>query len=371
MKDDIAVGADESEDLSDTDLQAIEAMRKATPDARANAGEDEPSRPDTAEPELPLDGGKNPEPKADPDAEAELDEEVDPDEITLDGAGRARDASGKYVPKAAYLRVKEQRKADRSAAQAATERAIKAETRFATLAEIIDAQPDPTDTKPAAKTETNPWDDADIDETIDPLGALRQDRARAKYDRAQAQEKIAALEGQLQESARAGSVRNTEMAVYEAFKRDVVAFQSKEPAFEQALGHLVGVWKSHMKLMGETDDAKMDQAVAQTQRGILHKALANKTSPSKIMFDMAVSTGFKAQAVGAVDGEPQVSDAAKRIQRTQQNMQANRTLSGAGGGAPAADGSAAALLAMSDEEFSDFADTERGRATLKKLGMLG
>jgi hypothetical protein len=252
------------------------------------------------------------------------------------------------------------------------ERAIKAETRFATLAEIIDAQPDPTEKPEAKPAEKSPWDDPDIDEGVDPIGALRQDRARAKWDRQQAQAKIAALESQLQESNRAVSVRNTEMAVYEAFKRDVASFQSKEPAFEQALGHLVGVWKSHMKLMGETDEAKLDAAVAQTQRGILHKALANKQSPSQIMFDMAKSMGFKAQAKAEGDeGEPQVSEAAKKLQKTQENMNRNRSLSGAGGGALPENSAASRLLAMSDDEFADYADTQEGRAVLRKLGMMG
>lgn len=351
------------ETLTAEDLAAIEAMRSATPDQTANAGEGPPAEHVEEQPELPLDD-KKVDDKVD-------DEDGDDDEITIDANGRARSADGKYVPKAAYLRVKDRVKNERTARETAEQRAIKAETRFATLAEIIDAQPDANEPDKTRKTEEhNPNDDADIDEKVDPLGALAQERARRAWDRKHFASEIDTVKRSVEESARAGANRNTEMAVYEAFKRDVAAFQSKEPAFEQALGHLVTTWKGHMKLMGETDEAKLDQAVAQTQRGILHKALANKQSPSKIMYEMALSMGFKPEAKED-DGKPKVSDAAKRIQKTQENMDKNRTLSGAGGGALSEDSQKSRLLAMDDDEFADYIKTVEGKATLRKLGMLG
>lgn len=353
------------ETLTTEDLAAIEAMKSATPDQRANAGEEPPT--DEKQEELPLDD-KKPAAKA----EGEGDDDDEDDEVVITGAdGKPRDAKGQFVPKSALLRVKESRKVERAAREAAEQRAIRAETRFATVAEIIDAQPDPDALPNGKAADKSPWDETDIDENTDPLGALRQYKARAAYDRKQSTDAITALKGQVEETQRAGANRNTEMAVYEAFKRDVASFQSKEPAFEAALGHLVTTWKGHMKLMGETDEAKIDAAVAQTQRGILHRALANKQSPSKIMFEMATSMGFKPEAKVEDDGKPKVSDAAKRIQKTQDDINKNRTLSGAGGGALSEDSQKSRLLAMDDDEFADYIKTIEGKATLRKLGMLG
>src|SRR5262245_59012489 len=81
----------ESDSLTEADLAVIEQMRRGEP----------PPQPEP-EPE--------PAPADNKPAKASEGEEEPLDEITIDGQGRVHDASGKYVPKAAYLRERDRYK---------------------------------------------------------------------------------------------------------------------------------------------------------------------------------------------------------------------------------------------------------------------
>src|SRR5262245_36256288 len=132
--------ADDTDELTQEDMAAIDKMRAATPDQTKDAPD---NNPDTSTP--PADtkaDGQGDLFKGDPDKPADIDDEDGEDEITLDANGRARDASGKYVPKSVLLRVKEQRKAERDENQKLRERVVAGEARLQQLVDILNAGPE-------------------------------------------------------------------------------------------------------------------------------------------------------------------------------------------------------------------------------------
>lgn len=355
----------ESEDLSDADVAAIEAMQRATPDQRANAGEDQTPPGD----DEPVVEDKKPVAKDGDQGELPLDDDDDePDEITLNAAGRAIDKDGKFVPKSAYLRVKEKAKTDRAEKDALALKVAKADERLNLLTEIINAQPDPADEKKPDAVKS-PWDEADVDEAKDPLGAMAQARARNKYDREQHAKEIAELKATMEGDKKTNQANAQATAVYDAFKRDASAFHAKEPGFEAALGHMNGIWHAQLEVMGVADKDKREAMIAETQRNIITKSFQNQKSPSQAMFDLAVATGFKKPAAKDANGQEE-SDAAKKLNGLNKNMQANKSLSGAGGGALPDNAQAKRLIDMDDDEFADFANTLEGKTTLRKLGLM-
>lgn len=358
------------DDLSADDLAAIEAMRDATPDQTANADQQEPPASDP--PKKDDDAGK-PDPKAKA-ADAD-DDDDDVDELTLDTNGKAHDATGKYVPKSAYLRIKEARKADRVASAALQDRLTRGEARMETLIEIINSAPDDagsSDAKGAkAAAEPNPWDEANIDKVTKPIEAIEQLERRMAFDR---KERMA-LQEQLNSSNNNNTAHRNEMAIVDAYKRDSLRFYGTNPEFKDAWAHLTNMWHKQLETMGIDDKAQRDKTIGETERGIVHAAFAKKGSPAEAIWKLALASGYTEKPKdegdgGEGDGKPKPSDASKRINNANKAMSANKSLSGAGGGSLPANSAILRMGDMSDEEFCAFADTVEGRSALRKAGLI-
>lgn len=354
------------DELTAEDLAAIEQMQKATPDQTANAGEGEPPAP------APDQQQQTPPEQKATDGDDD-DDEDDTDEITIDSQGNHHGAKGQFVSKKAYLRVKEQRKAERDNNRQLHDRVIKGEERLATLLEIINSAPEdgtqPNGQAPQQQAaDPNPFDEADIDEIIDPVGAMKQMKARTAYVLKQNQ----ALQRQMQEGQQSASLQTAEMRLVEAYKRDSQAFYQKEPAFKDAWGHFLGMRHAQLEAVGIADKGQRDEIIAQEERSIVHKAFAEKRSPAEAIYKFCLASGFKPQAKpnGQGNGQPQQTPAAQKIAQQAANMQKTQSLSSAGGAGIPENGAFQRLMAMSDEEFYDFSKTPEGIATLRKHGLV-
>lgn len=356
------------DDLSADDLAAIEAMRDATPDQTGNADQSEPPASDPAKKDD--DAGK-PDPKA---KAADDDDDEDPDELTIDTNGKAHDPTGKFVPKSAYLRIKEARKADRVASAALQERLTRGEARMETLIEIINSAPDDAGSSDAkggkAAAEPNPWDEANIDKVTKPIEAIEQLERRMAFDR---KERIA-LQEKLDSSNTTNTAHRNEMAIVDAYKRDSLRFYGQNPEFKDAWAHLTSMWHKQLETMGIDDKAQRDKTIGETERGIVHAAFAKKGSPAEAIWKLALASGYtekpKDEGGEENNGKPQASEASKRINSANKAMNANKSLSGAGGGAMPANSAILRMGDMSDEEFCAFADTVEGRSALRKAGLI-
>lgn len=358
---------DPAYDITPEEQAAIDKMREETPDQTTDADPQlAPPQPDPQEP--PTDS--NPDDVTPPADDGDDDESVD--EITIDATGKAHDASGKFVPKEAYLRVKGQRKAERDTNKQLQERVIVGETRLSQLIEIINSAPDdgePGSGKKAGTAEPNPFEEEQIDKVTKPIEAMEQMQRQMAFLAKQNSN----LVQQVQNTNNATTAHNTEMQIVDAYRQDAAAFDAKEPAFRHAWAHLSGMWHKQLEAMGVTDKAQRDRTILETERGIVHNAFSKKQSPAKAIMDLSIASGFVKPAGGKPNGDgeqPQVSDAARKINNQNKAMNANKSLS-SGGGSSIPENSAILRMAdMSDDEFCEFADTVAGKAALRKAGLM-
>jgi hypothetical protein len=347
----------DDEAFSPEEQAAIERMRSETPMPTQNEGGDPPAE-GTADPE---DGKPRPKQQADAgDGEADDDgEEVD--EITIDGQGKAHDASGKYVPKSALLRVKEQRKADRDALASEREARAKLEGRLNVLTEIINTVPVPGDQKKDAAP-ANPWEEADVAPEDDLVGAFNQQKRRADWERRQREGlSTATAEGaKHQEIVRTYVADAKRLATDQIKKGEVVEVDGQQmPAFQAAYLHLIGQRHAMLEALGVADPAERDRRIASEEADLVEQAAKQRKSPAELIFSVAKAAGFKmpakaAPANGKDPGKSQAQLAAeKKLDQVNAGMKATQSLSGKGG-QPATGVSTAQIIAMDDESFDAF-----------------
>lgn len=356
-------GGDEHVPLDDDafspeEQAAIEQMQRETPMPTQNEGGDPPAG-DVPDPE---DGKPRPKQRADA-GDGEADDDGDVDEITIDGQGKAHDASGKYVPKSAYLRVKDQRKADREALEAERATRAKIEGRLAQLTDIINALPAPGDQQQKKDVApSNPWDEADISPVEDLVGAFEQQKRRADYERR-------AREGLATES----KARDTHQAIVQTYvtdaKRlaaehirngDIVELEGgqKVPAFQAAYLHLIAQRHAMLEALGVSDQAERDRRIASEEADLVEQAAKQRKSPAELIYAVAKAAGFRMPAKAAANGKDvgktaEQLAAEKRLDQVNKGMLATQSLSGKGGQA-ASGVNRAQIIAMDDEAFDAF-----------------
>lgn len=265
-------------------------------------------------------------PQAQEPADDGDDDELSNDEIEIDANGNARaKATGKFVPKSAYLRVKETVKQTKAEAQQYRESLIAAKERLAILTEA---------TAPVQKADPKDVDLADapdIDPEVDIFGALKQAHARL----AKMQQRIQTHEATTQEER-----------VQQAFMQDINRFKQTEPAFQDAFGFLVAQRHAELEALG-WDKAERDRMLRDEARDVVQTALKSGKSPAETIFRIATARGFKAQAAAAPNA---LAEAAKQIEQLENGRRASASLRGAGEGGASEGFSLQAYLNSSESE---------------------
>jgi hypothetical protein len=137
------------------------------------------------------------------------------------------------------------------------------------------------------------------------------------------------------------------------YRADILSFKAKTPDFLDAHQHLVKSRDAELEAMGMTDPAQRQAHLQQEQRGLILSALQSGKSPSALMYQLAQGRGYRGSgARGQQTLSPPSSPSVQQIQNLQSNVQANASLSGAGG-SPGGEMTMERLVNMSDEDFAE------------------
>lgn len=250
-----------------------------------------------------------PTPQSEPQQQAAPD---DDDDFDLDGDeaadAPARDPkTGKFVPKSAYLRVKETAKQTKAEAQQYREHLIAAKERLAILTEAANPQPK-TDPK-----ELDLADAPDIDPEVDIFGALKQAHARL---------------ARVQQQVKRQETVTAEERTQQVFQEDISRFEKQEPEFRNAFAYLVQQRQAELEALG-WDKAERERMLAQEAREVVQTALNSNKSAAETIFRIATARGFVKKAAAAPNA---LQEAAQQIERLENGRKASASLRGAGEG---------------------------------------
>lgn len=317
-------------------------------------------------------------------------EDVDLDTLTVDSQGVMRDPQGRFVPHSALHRAREKFKAARASADAAAaenrrlmEQIATLSGRFEQLSALMQpAAPAAAPTAPAPEPE-----DVAPDVNTDIFGYVAwQSRQLEKANksiaelRAQSQEQVESVRGQL-----------TEQGMMNHYRNDAQAFVAQKPEFGDAYRHLVNARNAELALMGYDDANQRMQIIQNEERELVAMAHKRRQRPAEFIYNVSVARGFRAPAAAvpapvaavpapiaaapaaplptpvaapaapAPTATPAAITAAQQLANQAAARAAAGTLSGAGGGS--GDGlTVDAIASMSDAEFA---------ALHAKLGMRG
>lgn len=253
-------------------------------------------------------------------------DEVD-GEISLDANGNARDLrTGKFVPKSAMLRYKDEAKSAKHEAQALRDNLIQTRERLAILTEATSSE----QMAHATQEEQPPDPETDI-------------FGYAKWQAKQIEE----LKRQVVSQETATKEQFTAYRMQEAFKSDVSRFRSSEPNFDAAYQHLVQNRDAELQALGMSDERARREHLEREAASIVSDALRAGQSPAQRLFALAKARGFS----------PKQDDPAKTAQaqldRIRNGQNAAQSLRGAGGGGAVGEQlTVQKLVSMSDDEYA-------------------
>ena len=173
-----------------------------------------------------------------------------------------------------------------------------------------------------------------------------------------------------------------EAQVANAYRNDAAKFASTEPHFGQAYSFLMQNRAAQLRSAGWSDEDQISRQLVKEEKGLVRKALQDKASPAKRIFDMATAIGFKPAAAppapkpadppvpgtplngsapqvpavvnGAANGAARpsgVPSVSEQVALAAQGVDASKTLS-TSGGAALEQLTQAKLLTMDEDEFA-------------------
>jgi hypothetical protein len=239
---------------------------------------------------------------------AQPDADNDDFDIDDDADAPARDPkTGKFVPRSAYLRVKETAKTARTEAQSYRESLIAAKERLAILTEA-------TAPPKQAAAEIDLADGPDIDPEQDIFGYAKQMKARF--------EKTQAMIAQMQRSTQ-------EDRTQKAFMSDIARFKQSEPAFPDAFGYLVQQRHAELEALGIDNKSERERMLREEARDVVAEALRAGKSPAERLYRLATARGFKPTSTAAAAPNA-LAEAAKQIEQLETGRRNSASLRGAG-----------------------------------------
>lgn len=233
-----------------------------------------------------------------------------------------RDEGEKKVPHEALNAAREQQKALRKELEERTKREAVLEDRLNRLAEMFQKQQEPPPAPPNYET--------------DPAGYLR-------YQQEQSGKSLDELRQQFQQDREARAYAEQTAHVQRELDADEAVFRQETPDYDKAADWMYKARDLELKEVWGIEDPA--QRHAQIRQDFLAHVQACKRigqSPARGIYAIAKQRGFssEAQATGSED----------KIAMLEKGQAAARSLSGAGGKAPAR-ASLESLASMSDEEF--------------------
>lgn len=304
------------------------------------------SRGETGLPVAPAVDAPTPAPAAEKPA-APSAEGDDPDgTISIDESGMHRDKrTGRFVPHGAFHKEREGRKAAETRASEQAIELARAKERLDILAKALEGG----DVAKPAQTAPAKDDDPEPDIETDFV-------AHAKW---QARE-IARMRKALAESQSSVTAKLSEVEMGNAYRSDAIAFMREQADFRDAYNHLVSVLDAELTHRGLDDPAKRLAEIARLEREEVAFASKRGVRPAQHIYKLAELRGWKAPAAktDAAAASAQLSDevkiassaAAEELARLEKGQNAARSLSSAGGSAPAPL-TGEAIASMSEAEF--------------------
>ena len=255
-------------------------------------------------------------------------------EINVDETGTPRDAKGRFVPKSAFLRVKEDAKKASSEAQTFRDELLRTRERLAILTEVLPKQEADKGAPAAAAAATEAEPDPEVDLF-----------AWVKW----AKTKIASNEAAIQKQEAANARAREAGSLQTYFTSDVDAFRKDNPDFTDALSHGMAVREKMLGVMGVPEDQRR-AVVLQEVGDIVKECARNRTSVASRLYEMAQTLGYTKKAAPAIDPAKAAADELARLSEAQR---ANKTLGQGGGSASAMEPLTPARVAnMSEAEYS-------------------
>lgn len=249
-------------------------------------------------------------------------------EIVKDANGNARDAkTGKFVPKSAMLRYKDEAKTAKQEAQQLRDNLIAARERLAILTEASQPQ-----------QATEPQEEAPPDPEQDIFGYAKW----AQKQIIELQKQITTAQTKTQEEFQAYRMKD-------AFKADISAYRAQKPDFDMAYQHLVNNRDAELQALGFDNQQERQQMLEREAASIVSDAISKGHSPADRLYRLAVARGYQMQA--------QQTDAQAKAQadldRIKAGQAAAQSLRGAGsGGAVGEQLTVQKLANMSDEQYA-------------------
>jgi glutaredoxin 2 len=244
------------------------------------------------------------------------DDDAEPGEITINSDGKPVDAkTGRFVPKAAYLRKAEEVKTKtaevneyRGKTENLLSEVVKLKERLSLLTEVANLE------KKGTQTNDQP---AIIDPKEDLIGAFDALMKKVAELEKGPQKDVQEVKAQLE----ARELRDWTMS-------DARSFAAKTPDFQQAMAHAVAVQEAAQVALGlSAEEAKA--AVQEQLRGLIADAKKNGKSWAERVYAYAKVVGY---AKAAEPGESEAEKAARaEIERINNGQAASASLRGAGG----------------------------------------
>lgn len=287
------------------------------------------------------------------------DDDTEPGEVVVGDDGRIRDAKGKFVPKAAYMRQSERAKGAETELGKLREELAIARTKLELAGKAPTAQPTPAQQQPK-----DPFEEPDVDPQQDLIGWAQQQQRRTKWQAEQhtkaTQDTQAAL---------------TEQNIYQAYRDDTSRFVAKQADYPAAFKHVVESRARELIALGMTDREALTKQIRDDEAEIVRQAVASRRSPAEVFYALAVAKGYQAPQA---QQQPQAAPAAARpagktaaetvIDNINAGQATGKTLTGAGAGSGAPGLTVEQYLAMSVDDIIAFKKTPGGMAQLREIG---
>lgn len=232
------------------------------------------------------------------------------EEIETENPDQPRDDKGRFVPKSAYLRVKEEGKATNQKLATVAAELIRMREREAMLREMATAtRPQPAE--PEQEREISPEEDI--------FGAYKQLAAKLK----RLEEGVGSVSQQTRAEIQA-------MQLQTAARVDLEGFAAKEPSFMEAYAYVVTQRDKELEAFGERDANRRQAIIRNEARELMEGALRSGQSAAERIWQIAQVRGYQPKPKAPANAPPIDPKAAEQIDRINKGKEASASLRGAG-----------------------------------------
>ena len=254
-------------------------------------------------------------------------------EIIVEADGTLREQkTGRFVPKSAFLRVKDEAKTAKVEAAALRESLIQARERLNILTEVLPKGEE----KPATKTEAVAEPDPEQDIF-----------AWVKWAKSQLSE----LSGKVTKTADESAKDRERGALQSFFASDVASFTKDNADFADALKFAMDARHKMHEALGVTDAAQRQALVVSEIHGLVKESHASKASVADKLYKVAKALGYTRKET-VYPGKDKSAEALAEIERINTAQKTNKTLGNGGGGGVAEAATREKLAGMSDNDYS-------------------